>query len=453
MKPWTVVSWVVLGACGGNSPVAMTPPAPVFQCTEAGAWTPLRTAPSILEGRVDHTAVWTGQEMILWGGTQNMRSPFSDGARYNPNAATWRPTSRIAAPIERDDHVAVWTGAEMIVWGGNSYRESLDKLDSGGRYDPEKDRWRATPSLGLSARDDPRAVWTGIEMIVWGGRDEDGHSDTGARYNPTTNTVRPVGRAGAPQPREDHTIVWTGTEMIVWGGWNGDDRARNYALNGARYNPTTDTWRPLTGVGAPESREDHTAMWSGTEMLVWGGVRREGSPAEQRQLGTGGRYSPETDTWTPITRVDAPDAREDDVVVWTGEQMLVWGGQHRGIPLQSGGRYVPRADTWCPMTADHSPLARRDHAGVWTGQSLVLWGGKGTGGDYLPTGATYAVRSRSVTRPPRPVPATPSTVARDTPRSLASFLTAGDKNLPPCNWGLTLLSLAVGCGCAGGVLG
>jgi hypothetical protein len=31
---------------------------------------------------------------------------------------TWDPTSLINAPTARLDHTAVWTGSEMIVWGG-----------------------------------------------------------------------------------------------------------------------------------------------------------------------------------------------------------------------------------------------------------------------------------------------------------------------------------------------
>src|SRR5882724_7240435 len=40
----------------------------------------------------------------------------------------------------------------------------------------------------------------------------------------------------APSPRFVHTAVWTGTEMIIWGGWDGT----NYFNTGGRYNPSTD---------------------------------------------------------------------------------------------------------------------------------------------------------------------------------------------------------------------
>ncbi len=360
------------------------PPDP---CAAAGAWHPLAALP--LPGRVDHTAVWTGTEMVMWGGTQDPRHPMGDGARYAPETDSWQLTSTRLAPRERDDHAAVWTGREMIVWGGNAYSEAEEKLATGARYDPAENTWRATPPSGLSARDDPRAVWTGTEMIVWGGRDAAGHADTGARYAPARDRWRPVSHHRAPAAREDHTAVWTGTEMIVWGGWNGADDARDYALGGGRYDPSTDTWRPMSAIGAPEPREDHAAIWTGTEMIVWGGVVREGVPSVRHQRGTGGRYTPATDTWSPLTLGDAPGAREDAVVVWTGDEMIVWGGQRDEVPLESGARYLPALDTWCALPSTDAPTARRDHAGVWTGGSLLLWGGRDPAGAYLATGASY----------------------------------------------------------------
>ena len=53
-------------------------------------------------------------------------------------------------------------------------------------------------------------------MIVWGGQNL-GYSNTGGRYNPTSNswTTTPAKRQLA---RRYHAAVWTGSEMIVWGG-------------------------------------------------------------------------------------------------------------------------------------------------------------------------------------------------------------------------------------------
>ena len=55
-------------------------------------------------------------------------------------------------------------------------------------------------------------------MIVWGGIGEGGFLNTGGRYNPNTDSWVATSYTSAPTPRCQHTAVWTGSEMIVWGG-------------------------------------------------------------------------------------------------------------------------------------------------------------------------------------------------------------------------------------------
>ncbi|OOP57451.1 MAG: hypothetical protein AYP45_03125 [Candidatus Brocadia carolinensis] len=144
-----------------------------------------------------------------------------------------------------------------------------------------------------SARRYHTAVWTGTEMIVWGGTNITAHFNTGGRYNPATNTWTSTSTTGAPNTwsattigptpvaRSYHTAVWTGTQMIVWGGRNATSRLNT----GGRYKPATNTWTRTSTTGAPSGRDRHTAVWTGTTMIVWGGY---GSG----YLGTGGLYFP-----------------------------------------------------------------------------------------------------------------------------------------------------------------
>ncbi len=100
---------------------------------------------------------------------------------------TWTATTTINAPTARDAHTAVWTGSEMIVWGG---RGGMNMLNTGGRYNPSTDSWAATSIMSVpTARDAHTAVWTGSEMIIWGGADDSFHAlNTGGRYNPVADT-------------------------------------------------------------------------------------------------------------------------------------------------------------------------------------------------------------------------------------------------------------------------
>jgi len=94
-------------------------------------WTPTSLA-NVPLGRYVHTAVWTGSEMIVWGGVDESFNETNTGGRYNPSTDSWIATGVAnGAPLPRDSHSAVWTGSEMIVWGGES--PSTD-FNTGGRY-------------------------------------------------------------------------------------------------------------------------------------------------------------------------------------------------------------------------------------------------------------------------------------------------------------------------------
>jgi hypothetical protein len=54
--------------------------------------------------------------------------------------------------------------------------------------------------------------------------------------------------------------------MIVWGGV---DSTFNDANTGGAYNPAADSWVASTTNNAPSARDSHTAVWTGSEMIVW----------------------------------------------------------------------------------------------------------------------------------------------------------------------------------------
>ena len=210
-------------------------------------------------------------------------------------------------------------------------------LNTGGIYNPGTNRWTPLNTTNApSARDAHGAVWTGSEMIVWGGAGASGYLNTGGRYDPITNVWTATNTANAPSARTVHGPVWTGSEMIVWGGhfFDGSD---HYLNSGGRYNPNTNTWTATSTANAPDGRSIHTAVWTGSEMIVWGG---EAGLDLGYYFNTGGRYDPGTDRWTATSTVNAPDGRYRHTAVWTGNEMIVWGGTlYTNTSTNTGGRY------------------------------------------------------------------------------------------------------------------
>ena len=160
--------------------------------------------------------------------------------------------------IGRNQSATVWTGTEMIVWGGSAYdpvTDSVPRLTDGAALNLADGTWRIIAASPLSARDTPAAVWTGTEMIVWGGFvGDDIRTYDGAAYNPNTDTWRmlppvPFSMGGGSTIM---TMVWTGDEAVV-----------NGAATTVAYHRVTDSWRRLDRtVGAGN------AIWTGNA-VVW----------------------------------------------------------------------------------------------------------------------------------------------------------------------------------------
>ena len=258
-------------------------------------------------------------------------------------------------------------------------------------------------------------------MIVWGGIDvTSARVNTGGRYDPGTDNWTATSTANAPTGRELHTAVWTGSEMIVWGGISD----LGFLNTGGRYNPGTDGWIATSTFFAPIRRYSHTAVWTDSEIIIWGGCT---AALPCHPLNAGGRYNPSTDSWTATSTANAPEARGYHTAVWTGSEMIVWGGSTDIFALNTGGRYNPTTDSWTATSTTSAPLARQNHTAVWTGSEMIVWGGSGsnTGGRYCaqsgptatptPTASATATATPTATVTPTPRP-TPTPRLAPTPK-------------------------------------
>ena len=395
---WTGSELIVWGGCI-NDACSFPPPDGARYDPTADAWTPVTTIDAPI-GRWNHSATWTGSEMMVWSGCVNhdCSTYTSGGGLYDPATDSWRATSTAGNPGHRASHSAVWSGDEVIIWAGCTTGECQHALRDGGRYDPVADSWTPIDPDIPERRINHTAVWTGAEMIVWGGWNGI-HLRTGGRYSPALDTWLPMSPSpGGIDARMAHTAVWSGTEMIVFGG---SAPSLGTVRTGATYDPTTDSWAEIDFATAPEPRLGHAAAWTGTEMLVWGGCRFSGCTTV---LGTGGLYDPGTDSWTLTDTAGAPPGRAFFPSAWTGSQLIVWGGWNGSGAIDDGGRYDPSTDSWQSVTAVDAPQARQSTPAVWTGSEMVFWGGT-NGTSILPDGGRYNPASDSwlATAPGAPV--------------------------------------------------
>ena len=321
-----------------------------------------------LSGRYGHTAIWDGTEMIIWGGLLSAGQYASSGGMYQPDSDQWSLVSTISAPSSRSDHTAVWTGSQMIIWGG---AEQSGYSTTGGKYAPSNGLWSAVTTTGApTPRTGHIAVWTGNYMVVWGGINADGLLNDGAIYDPTADQWTSLNIANPPTARTGATAVWTGTRLIIWGGQGtsgalGDGAELVFSGSGLPLQ-----WNTLSSVNAPSSRQKHTAVWTGSKMIVWGG--RNGS----NPLSDGAAYDPATSSWITISTTNAPTARYGHNAIWSGQQMLIVSGTGASSELASGNAYDPLTDQWSALSSSGSPAARTAAASVWSGTELIIFGGR-----------------------------------------------------------------------------
>ena len=345
------------------------------------SWSTIPADPSAPTARFGHFGVWTGSEMIIWGGAREVpasgspsrpRDVASNGKRLQPDWDTPASSVWVDMPeppfVAGRGHTAVWTGSELVVWGGESY--SVE--DRGAVYDPMLDRWSTTRVANPpDPRSDHTAVWTGSQMIVWGGVDDDGLAlSTGGLYNPVLDSWSDTGGT-PPAARTDHTAVWTGSEMIVWGGFSDSDTLSS----GASYDPALDQWT-ATGGTPPEARGMHTAVWTGSEMVVFGGLTN--CPGSCAATNDAAIYDPTLDSWSAsFEPAGNAGARWGHRAVWTGDRMINWGGTDTYLDsnpcLADGVEIDPTVPSATLMTANGDP--RCHHSAVWNGVEMIVWGG------------------------------------------------------------------------------
>lgn len=101
----------------------------------------------------------------------------------------------------------LWTGQEMIVWGGATNPGRPDLVD-GAVFDPATSEWQPIPRSPLQPGQATRAIWTGTELVVIGEKATVG-------WDPGSGTWRPVAH-GLPPPLDPRMTVAFGSDIATW---------------------------------------------------------------------------------------------------------------------------------------------------------------------------------------------------------------------------------------------
>ncbi len=304
--------------------------------------------------RSNYIAVWTGTEILVWGGEIGTTTPTNSGRIYNPATNQWRAMATAGTGAGVCGQVGFWDGTDFVVWGG------VSTSPCGFKYNPSTNSWKAANHQNAP---EPltdafrNAVWTGKYLVALG------KNGWFRRYDSALDTWSTMANRTY---REGSAKAWSGTEVFVVGGYASATSITPDKTVEA-YNPATDQWRSVPDMATGRSA---VAVWAGGKLIVWGGTG-----------GTGGEvYDPGSNAWTGLSTAGAPTPNVDLFMAWTGTRVIVWGGDEADW---GGGLYDPSTNSWVRFTSVGAPVARRSVAPVWTGSQLFVWGGAGSGmGSY-----------------------------------------------------------------------
>ncbi|MBA2282367.1 MAG: hypothetical protein H0W25_14235, partial [Acidimicrobiia bacterium] len=209
---FVLVAVAVAVAFAGDDVRAQAPQGPSTpRVAGEEGWRTIQPAPVV--PRFQHAAVWTGREVVVFGGyPPGGGDPAPGGAAFDPAAGTWRTIA--SPPGLLGSAVAAWTGDTVLV---------VDAAGGLHGYDPAADAWQDLPRSPFTdvAATIMHGVWTGDELVVIAtARPEDNRPPaTSAAYDPATETWRAL--PGAPFDATFGDAVWTGGAVVVAGSVGG----------------------------------------------------------------------------------------------------------------------------------------------------------------------------------------------------------------------------------------
>ena len=343
------------------------------------AWSALPPAPIAVRGSA--VGVWTGTQMLVWGGSDGDRY-YADGAAYDPATRVW--TRLPAAPISgRAGADYVWTGRLLFIWG--SYGDRTDSVADGAVYDPATRRWTTLPPPPFSGLGQSAAVWTGSTVVLLTSPQRAEPSGNGAdvvnaqSYDPARNAWTPLPKLVLPR---DHGLgelsaVAVDGHVFTWAMWShtvgsANSSSTSFGVDSYQFDTATTRWSRNTLVPG-DSNGMLGPLWTGREIVVptlsqWCG----GCAGPPRINASGVRMDPRASTMRPLPHGPASDLNAS--YVWTGAVVL---GVGANVQVGSAGpgdtaAWNPGTNAW--TTLPRAPLAADAPVAVWTGTSLLIWG-------------------------------------------------------------------------------
>lgn len=302
-----------------------------LSATLDGAWSRMTDAP--ISGRSDYVALPIDGRTFVWGGSPEDEA--TQGAIYDPGTDGWTMIARAPGP-DRLRPAAVWTGDEVLIWGGLGG-------DAGGlRFDPSTGVWAAIREAPIAAGL-AFGAWTGNRFLVVNDQAQS------AVWDPQTDAWERL--PDPPIPVGYIEGAWTGDELIVLGLTDGG----NDPIVGAAFSPATGLWRPIAEVPYDGLALGRAPVWTGTEMVL-----------------VFHAYDPTGDRWR-ILEMEGCDMYSGISGVWTGRLII---SQVTAYDPVAGRCFtVPATPPRTGYSITEEIRTHEFHTPAWNDGLLMVWSG------------------------------------------------------------------------------
>ncbi|KAJ9452543.1 hypothetical protein DIPPA_23174 [Diplonema papillatum] len=313
-------------------------------------WKEVNSGGKIPLGRIGHSICDNGAgKLYLWGGVNETLESgtgkyLDDFFEYNFHKKQWAEIDlRGKKPKSRAFHSAVCYKGNVTIFGGCNGRGRFDEISkistkTGGCIE----------ALTKGEKPPSRYCHTSVEykgkMLVFGGKCGGRNSNKRLadmfEYDLNTETWTEVVADGKPpSSRSAHTAVVYGKKMLVFGG---RDANGHCCEDFHEYHLEAKFWRQLDYTHPLLHRARHSAVVHAENIIIFGGW------SGKKKLNDLCVYNLDTNTITLVHDTDEGDAslpcrRECHTTVVVDNKLFLFGGRFRGVFMNDSFEYpLPR---------------------------------------------------------------------------------------------------------------
>lgn len=304
----------------------------LFRFDPAGDWARIGDADLPVADLAQSTIADAGQSIMLLA---------PQGPPVSVHVASGQHYEHTGAPIQGiEGPGTVWTGTQLVVWGG--VVTDADESEPGGMV------WTPADDQQTGDGEPSTPVTDNLEDEIAGAMPYGPLWERLDRF-PEINP-----RNGAP------AVVWVSSRLFIWGGGDG---------HASMYFPFNGPAAPIPEAPIPP-RRDPAAVAFDDSVLIWGGSDSNGPRSD------GAIYQVDEERWRQLPPAPLPPG-VPLVAAHTGDEIVVFGQQNRlgaDEDLARGAAFDPSTGEWRALP--DAPAAVNSGNGVWTGSELVVLGSR-----------------------------------------------------------------------------